>query len=44
MRRTLPRVAQGDSTTIFLPTSPHLPVRVRLAIDALAQKLPGPIK
>ncbi|AFE11013.1 LysR family transcriptional regulator [Corallococcus coralloides DSM 2259] len=26
------------------PTSPHLPVRVRVAIDALAAKLPGSVK
>ncbi|WP_244222096.1 LysR substrate-binding domain-containing protein [Corallococcus exercitus] len=26
------------------PTTPHLPVRVRVAIDALAQKLPGYVK
>ncbi|NNC16730.1 hypothetical protein HJC22_13490 [Corallococcus exiguus] len=75
MRRTLLRVAQWDSTTIFpnalqgrgqglrrmarvddrlepggvhrarqclqVPSSPHLPVRVRAAIDALAKKLPS---
>ncbi|MHA7631444.1 LysR family transcriptional regulator [Corallococcus sp. M7] len=26
------------------PTTPHLPVRVRVAIDALAEKLPGSVK